>query len=99
MAVPPNAAPTTDDSLRMDSVARRAIMACFSAPTNPVPGVVLRHIVQRASYASIRIWEKRGWIAREDGEYVLTAQGAAAMQAPTPTPPESFFPVEYHGRH
>lgn len=81
---------------KMDPETRRALLFSLSAPTNPVAGAVLSHVLHQASRRDILRWIDRGWIERAGTDYVLTDRGNAAIhEVPADAPPESYFPAEF----
>lgn len=81
---------------KMDPYTRRALLFSLSAPTNPVPGAVLSHLLREADRRDILQWLTRGWIEQVGNDYLLTERGNAAIhEVPHDCPPESYFPVEF----
>ncbi len=77
---------------RIDPLARRQILASVSNPACLVPGIVLLHLENHASSASISRWLNNGWIKLVGTKYVLTEEGVAALTVSSPPPPDSYFP-------
>ena len=80
----------------MDPISRRKMLFSLSQPTNPVPGALLAHLESQVTPKTISAWERNGWIRREGVKYYLTGEGSAILMDKGPTPPDSYYPLEYN---